>query len=446
MKTSYYLILFSVFFLNCNKDNNSTNNPVSDYPTVTTSAVTLITPTTASGGGNVTSEGPTRVTARGVCWSTSPNPVITGSHTVNGSGAGSFVSSLTGLTPATIYYVRAYATNSVGTAYGNQEIFTSGGGSARDIYIAGWEDNNATPRIVLANIWKNGVLTNLNNGSLFKLSNSIFVSGTDVYVAGIERTSDPKDIAIVWKNGVASPLTIGSDVAEANSVFVQGADVYVAGMERNSLSKDIAKVWKNGVATALSNGAINTYANSVYVSGTDVYVAGYENSAISVAKIWKNGVGTSLTNGTFSGGANSVFVSGTDVYVAGSFNNFATVWKNGIPTTLRNGARASDAYSVYVSGTDVYVAGWGIEFNNGTTVAPFIATLWKNGVPTSLTNDPYPLASQAFGVFVSGADIYVVGIQFNSNNRYVAKVGKNGVPTSLTNGINSGIARGIFIK
>lgn len=446
MKTSYYLILLSVFFLNCNKDNNSTNNPVSDYPTVITSAVTLITPTTASGGGNVTTEGITRITARGVCWSTSPNPVITGNHTVNGSGAGLFISSFTGLTPATIYYVRAYATNSAGTAYGNQEIFTSAGGTAKDIYIAGWEDNSSTPRIVLANIWKNGVLTNLNNGSLFKTSNSVFVSGTDVFVAGIERTSDPKDIAIVWKNGVASPLTIGSDVAEANSVFVAGTDVYVAGMERNSLSKDIAKVWKNGVGAALSNGIINTYANSVCVSGTDVYVAGYENSAISVAKIWKNGVATSLTNGSLSGQANSVFVSGTDVYVAGNFNNFATVWKNGIPTTLINGTRASDAYSVYVSGTDVYVAGWGLNFNNGPTVAPFIATVWKNGVPTSLTSDPYPLASEAYSVFVSGADVYITGDQMNSNLRHVAKLWKNGVATSLTNGITSGSARSIFIK
>jgi hypothetical protein len=63
------------------------------------------------------------VTARGVCWSTSPNPISTGSHSTDGSGTGAFVSSLTGLTANTLYYVRAYATNSVGTTYGNEVSF-----------------------------------------------------------------------------------------------------------------------------------------------------------------------------------------------------------------------------------------------------------------------------------------------------------------------------------
>jgi uncharacterized protein (TIGR02145 family) len=94
-------------------------------PTVTTKTVTNITSTTATCGGNVTSSGGTIVTARGVCWSTSQNPTISGSHTSNGTGIGNFTSSITGLAPNTTYYVRAYATNSVGTAYGEQRVFTS---------------------------------------------------------------------------------------------------------------------------------------------------------------------------------------------------------------------------------------------------------------------------------------------------------------------------------
>ena len=64
------------------------------------------------------------VTARGVCWSTSENPTISNSHTTDGSGLGSFTSSITGLTSGETYYVRAYATNSAGTAYGNQVSLT----------------------------------------------------------------------------------------------------------------------------------------------------------------------------------------------------------------------------------------------------------------------------------------------------------------------------------
>jgi len=94
-------------------------------PTVSTADVTDITQTTATSGGNVTSDGGLSVTARGVCWNTSQNPTTAGNHTTDGSGTGIFVSYLTGLTPNTPYYVRAYATNSSGTAYGNQVSFTT---------------------------------------------------------------------------------------------------------------------------------------------------------------------------------------------------------------------------------------------------------------------------------------------------------------------------------
>ena len=96
-----------------------------EIPTITTTSVTTITSSTATGGGNVTSEGGTTVTARGVCWSTSHNPTVGDSHTANGTGMGSFTSSLTGLTAGTTYYVRAYATNNVGTAYGDEIGFTT---------------------------------------------------------------------------------------------------------------------------------------------------------------------------------------------------------------------------------------------------------------------------------------------------------------------------------
>ncbi len=94
-------------------------------PTVTTAAASGITSTTASSGGNVTSDGGTSVTHKGVCWSTSPNPTTTDPATDDGTGAGGFTSSITGLTPSTLYHVRAYATNSVGTSYGNDLNFTT---------------------------------------------------------------------------------------------------------------------------------------------------------------------------------------------------------------------------------------------------------------------------------------------------------------------------------
>jgi hypothetical protein len=95
-------------------------------PVLTTTAVTGITQTGSVSGGNITSNGGSPVTARGVCWSTTQDPTVAlTTKTSDGTGDGSFVSTITGLAPATLYYVRAYATNSVGTAYGNPLSFTT---------------------------------------------------------------------------------------------------------------------------------------------------------------------------------------------------------------------------------------------------------------------------------------------------------------------------------
>jgi hypothetical protein len=94
-------------------------------PTLTTTSVSQITSSGATTGGNVTSDGGSTVTARGVAYGTSQNPTTANNTTSNGSGVGVFTSTLTGLTASTLYNIRAYATNSVGTAYGNQTSFTT---------------------------------------------------------------------------------------------------------------------------------------------------------------------------------------------------------------------------------------------------------------------------------------------------------------------------------
>jgi hypothetical protein len=91
-------------------------------PMVFTSAAANITTTTATCGGNVVTTGGSDVTARGVCWGTSQNPTIANSKTTDGTGIGFFSSSITGLTAGSTYYVRAYATNSTATSYGNQVV------------------------------------------------------------------------------------------------------------------------------------------------------------------------------------------------------------------------------------------------------------------------------------------------------------------------------------
>jgi uncharacterized protein (TIGR02145 family) len=117
-------ILLALIFYTCSKDNPT--NPSVKIPILTTTVASAITQTTAQCGGTIISDSGLAVTARGVCWSnTIIMPTISNSRTLDGSGAGSFTSSIIGLSAATRYYVRAYATNSAGTGYGNVEILTT---------------------------------------------------------------------------------------------------------------------------------------------------------------------------------------------------------------------------------------------------------------------------------------------------------------------------------
>jgi len=89
--------------------------------TVTTAKASYISTTLATSGGTISSDGGADVTARGVCWSTNSNPTTANAKTTNGTGSGQFTSNITGLTAGVKYYIRAYAVNVAGTAYGNED-------------------------------------------------------------------------------------------------------------------------------------------------------------------------------------------------------------------------------------------------------------------------------------------------------------------------------------
>jgi len=119
---SYYSELFG-FSIRCVKDNSNTGG--SPFPIITTVSVTTVTSNSAIIGGNVAQGSGSPVTSRGVAYGLTLNPTISGTITTDGSGVGTFVSTLSGLTASTTYYVRAYATNGVGTAYGNEISFST---------------------------------------------------------------------------------------------------------------------------------------------------------------------------------------------------------------------------------------------------------------------------------------------------------------------------------
>ena len=122
VKTPDFIILLSflcgTLFLNsCIKDPT--------IPILKTINATEITINSVTIGGEITDDGGSPVTSRGICWGTSTIPSIDDSHTIDGEGSGNFSTTITNLDPNTVYHARAYAENSVGIAYGNEIVFVT---------------------------------------------------------------------------------------------------------------------------------------------------------------------------------------------------------------------------------------------------------------------------------------------------------------------------------
>ena len=116
-KLSLFLVVLAMLLVSC--------KPEIEKPTVVTKSVGEVTETTAKVVGQVTADGGAEVSERGICWNTEGAPEIIDFRTKDGSGVGSYTSSLSDLAPQTTYYVRAYASNEAGTSYGEEKTFTT---------------------------------------------------------------------------------------------------------------------------------------------------------------------------------------------------------------------------------------------------------------------------------------------------------------------------------
>lgn len=156
---------------------------VAELPTVITSPVTNIIQNHAMCGGMVTADGGAPVTERGVCWSTSANPSVTGQHSSDGSGLGEFTSNVAGLTVNTTYYVRAYATNSAGTTYGEVISFTPGVSCPGTPTVTDYDGNTYNTVQIGTQCWmkENLKTTHYSNGDNIPLGNGLLGSTTNGY-------------------------------------------------------------------------------------------------------------------------------------------------------------------------------------------------------------------------------------------------------------------------
>lgn len=142
--TTYYACAYAINSTGTAYGNVDSFSTMAGLATITTAAVTNIVPLYAHSGGTITNNGGTPVTARGIVWGTSAHPTISNFKTSDSSGIGSFQDSMTNLASQTTYYVRAYATNSAGTAYGNEISFTAATANTVTDY-----DGNVYPYVTL---------------------------------------------------------------------------------------------------------------------------------------------------------------------------------------------------------------------------------------------------------------------------------------------------------
>jgi uncharacterized protein (TIGR02145 family) len=188
----YYVTAFATNIKGTACGNVISFSTVPELPLVGTSSLSNITAYSAKVGGNITSNGGAEITEKGVYWGIAPEPLTTGTKLAMGSGSGSFSEVLENLSPGTIYYVKAYATNSIGTSYGDEKSDTTLG-KVPDITTLAYTDLNTYGVTLNTRINANYLNTSVSfeygttstYGSTF-ISDSIATGGADTVIAVLE--------------------------------------------------------------------------------------------------------------------------------------------------------------------------------------------------------------------------------------------------------------------
>jgi hypothetical protein len=376
--TTYNLRAYATNSVGTSYSPVSTFKTLSSAPTVTTlleiSLASFDTPLSYSSGGDITTDGGSRITDRGVCWGTTTGPTIANSKTSDGRGPGTFISAITGLAFNTQYYLRAYATNSVGTAYGNEISFKS---LSSVTTVAGG----------------NGQGSDAN--SLYKPI-SLFVDASgNIYVADYGSHRIQK-----WAPGATSGTTVagGNGQGSAANQFSRplvgvsvdaSGNIYVADQSNNRIQK-----WAPGATSGTTVvGVLIPMAMFVDASG-NIYVSDAGNNRIQK---WAPGAtsGTTVAGGNGQGSAanqldspQGVFVDASgNIYVSDHNNHRIQKWAPGATsgTTVAGGNgygsaanQLKESYGVFVDASgNIYVADtfnyriqkWAPGATSGTTVA-----------------------------------------------------------------------------
>jgi len=279
----YSAFLALVFFSGCKKEEDS-----AQLPTITTTAISGITASTAIGGGTISNNGGDWVNTRGVCWSTEPNPTVElSTKTSNGTGNGTFTSSITGLTNEVTYHVRAYAKNSAGIAYGEDVSFKASSATIPSVTTTIVTSITETSAKSGGNISSNGGLT---------ISASGVCWSTNINPTILDsKTTD---------GSVTGPFT--STIAGLTKDVIYHVRAYATNSKGTAYGSDLVFIAKTGGSSIADNdhmmlgnpsGAIdNIVSANNYLMVKPQYNLSYNNSKLTTNwtswHLYSNDIGT----------------------------------------------------------------------------------------------------------------------------------------------------------
>ncbi len=277
MKKVFLLLLF-VSFVSCGGGDDDENEPQVEIttPQISTKPIINIESNFASSGGTIISDGNSPILQKGVCWSKNPNPTISGNlandFSVDGSGTGSFVSELDDLEPNTTYYVRAYATNAVGTAYGSELSFTTlDGGAPMNIYtgtvylhnqgdVISFGSNNYTHingSLIIGSAPNGNEITDLSPlGALTSVSSQLSIFGCDL----IPNLEGLNNLITVGQNFQIEGNSSLTDLSALSNLTTVVTEFRIGSNQLTNL---------NGLSSLNSVGLLNLFVNEelIEISG-----------------------------------------------------------------------------------------------------------------------------------------------------------------------------------
>ena len=403
-------------------------------PAVTTTAVTGLTLTTATTGGTFSSVGVSPVTASGVCWATTANPTIANSKTAENATSGTFISSLTGLTASTTYYVRAYATNLAGTAYGPEVTFTTL--NLPTVTTTAISNVASTSASSGGTLGSNGGTTILANGVCWSTT-------TGPTVALSTKTTDT--VGATWTSNITG-------LTSATTYYVRA---YATNSMGTAYGAEVSFLASNTITTSFSStGAMQTYTVPAYVTSVDLDLygamggggtgstAGYGGHATGTLAVTPGnllfvavgGQGGNLTNGTFNGGYLSTGAgwNGGGVPACGSYPAATgSIGGGGGGSDIRYGGNTLWDRVIVAGG-----GGGGAGNLNAIGIAGGYGSGWTNpgragggggltGQTASGSNNGVaaPGGTQSAGGSVNGTQQYLTDGTFGAGGYYVGNVG-----------------------